>query len=230
MKSPTPARTYRMTARAQAVQETRERVLDSVLSLHERRLSSDISLADIAAEAGVSVQTVLRHFGTREGLVDAALERATADVEAERRSEPGDVAGAVRAVVDHYERRGDGVLLLLAQEASEAFAANVTSNGRALHRRWVTECFGPLLPRGAAGEEFVDLLVVATDVYTWKLLRRDRGLSLARTRARMETLTRAVLAGTGHRDRSRGTIDQLADGARNASSTIDQQVETVAPN
>ena len=51
-----------MTARAQAVQETRERVLDAVLSLHEQHLSSDISLADVAAEAGVSVQTVLRHF------------------------------------------------------------------------------------------------------------------------------------------------------------------------
>jgi AcrR family transcriptional regulator len=188
-----------MTARAQAVRETRERILDAVLALHTQRLSSEISLADVAAEAGVSVQTVLRHFGSREGLVDAALERATADVEAERRSEPGDVAGAVRAVVDHYEHRGDGVLLLLAQEGSEAFAANVTATGRAMHRRWVGECFEPLLPHGAAREEAVDLLVVATDVYTWKLLRRDRGLSVAGTRARMETLVRAVLAGTGHR-------------------------------
>ena len=40
----------------------------------------------------------------------------------------------------------------------------------------------------------VDLLVVATDVYTWKLLRRDRRLSVARTRERMEALVRAVLA------------------------------------
>lgn len=192
-------RTYRMTARALAVQETRERVLDAVLALHEQRLSSDISLADVAAEAGVSVQTVLRHFGSRDGLIDAALDRATADVEAERRCEPGDVAGAVRAVVNHYELRGDGVLLLLAQEGSEAFAANVTANGRSLHRRWVAKSFAPLLPRGAARSVAVDLLVVATDVYTWKLLRRDRGLSAQSTRKRMETLVRSVLAATGPR-------------------------------
>ncbi|GAA4406966.1 hypothetical protein GCM10023168_22500 [Fodinibacter luteus] len=186
-----------MTARARAVQETRERVLDAVVSLHEQRLSSDISLADVAADAGVSVQTVLRHFGSREGLVDAALERATAAVEDERRSEPGDVAGAVRVVVEHYERRGDGVLLLLAQEGTEAFATRVTSNGRVMHRRWVTECFAPLLPPGAGREEAVDLLVVATDVYTWKLLRRDRGLPVPVTRARMEALVRAVLERPG---------------------------------
>ena len=40
----------------------------------------------------------------------------------------------------------------------------------------------------------VDLLVVATDVYTWKLLRRDRRLSVRRTCERMESLVRAVLA------------------------------------
>lgn len=196
----TPTRTYRMTARARAVEETRGRILDAVLSLHEQRFSADIPLADVAAEAGVSVQTVLRHFGSRDGLIGAAVERATAEVEAERRSEPGDVAGAVRAVVEHYERRGDGVLLLLAQEGSEVFAAKVTAMGRALHRRWVETCFGPLLPRGAARAAAMDLLVVATDVYTWKLLRRDRGLSAHSTRARMETLARAVLAATAPGD------------------------------
>ena len=46
MKSTT--RTYRMTARARAVEETRAAVLDAVIALHAERLSSDISLADVA--------------------------------------------------------------------------------------------------------------------------------------------------------------------------------------
>ena len=187
-------RTYRMTSRARGVEETRERVLTAAIDLHTERLSSDISLADIAAAAGVSVQTLLRHFGTREALVGAALERAAREVEEERHAEPGDVAGAVRAVVEHYEHRGDGVLLLLAQERAGSFAARVTAHGRAVHRRWVREVFGPLLPpAGPDRDEVLDLLVVATDVYTWKLLRRDRGLSVHRTRARTEALVRAVL-------------------------------------
>ena len=190
-------RTYRMTTRARGVEATRVKVLDAAVALHARRLSSDVSLADVADEAGVSVQTVLRHFGTREGLLHAAATRARSEVEDERRSPPGDVGAAVRTIVAHYERRGDSVLLLLAQEATEPFAREVTSSGRALHRRWVQVTFAPLLTAGAEAEEAVDLLVVATDVYTWKLLRRDRGLSVARTRSRMESLVRAVLASHG---------------------------------
>ena len=64
-------RTYRMTSRARAVEETRERVLEAAIDLHTERLSSDISLADIAGAAGVSVQTLLRHFGSREALLEA---------------------------------------------------------------------------------------------------------------------------------------------------------------
>jgi hypothetical protein len=39
-------------------------------------------------------------------------------------------------------------------------------------------------------------LVVATDVYTWKLLRRDRGLSVEDVRDRMMLISNAVLAGS----------------------------------
>lgn len=193
MKS--PSRPYRMTTRARAVEETRTRVLDATLALHEERLTANISLADVAGRAAVSVQTVLRHFGSREGLVEAALAHGAATVEDERRVEAGDVTAAVASVVAHYERRGDGVLLLLAQEGSEPFVRTVTDRGRAMHRNWVEASFGPLLPTARAERaEAVDLLVVATDVYTWKLLRRDGGLAVGRTRARIESLVRAVLA------------------------------------
>ena len=58
-----------MTARASAVEQTRRRVLEATVALHLRRLSADISLIDVAEEAQVSVQTVLRHFGSRDGLL-----------------------------------------------------------------------------------------------------------------------------------------------------------------
>ena len=43
-------------------------------------------------------------------------------------------------------------------------------------------------------EALLDLLVVATDVYTWKLLRIDRGHSRAVTERRLHDLVDAVLA------------------------------------
>jgi hypothetical protein len=105
--------------------------------------------------------------------------------------------------VDHYEQRGRPVLLMLAQEPTDPRVARITDNGRALHRAWVEEVFTPLLPTDesdrAAG---VDLLVVATDVYTWKLLRLDRGLTRARAQQRIERLVRAVLTDLGETGRA----------------------------
>jgi AcrR family transcriptional regulator len=187
-------RRYTMTVRAEAVGRTRERLLDAAVSLAETRLVSQITLEDIAATAGVSVQTLLRHFGSRAGLIEAARQHALATVGEERRTPVGDAEAAVRTVLQHYERRGDTVLTMLAQEHADAATKEVTDAGRAFHRSWVETVFEPLLPSpGPDREERVDLLVVATDVYTWKLLRRDRGLSLAATEQRVRTFVEALL-------------------------------------
>ena len=183
-----------MTARADAVEQTRTRVLDATMALAETRAVSQLTLDDIAAAAGVSVQTLLRRFGNRAGLIEAVREHATALVAEERRVPAGDVDAAVHAVLEHYEHRGDAVLLMLTQEDTDAATSEVTRGGRELHRAWVTEAFGPYLPpAGADRDELVDLLAVATDVYTWKQLRRDRGLSLPMTERRMRALVGALL-------------------------------------
>jgi hypothetical protein len=86
------------------------------------------------------------------------------------------------------------VELMLAQEQSDATIRTITEGGRAMHRAWVTDAFAPYLPDGDEDREaLTDLLAVATDVYTWKQLRRDRGFSRARTEARMNQLVRALL-------------------------------------
>ena len=64
---------------------------------------------------------------------------------------------------------------------------------RRLHRAWVRDTFAPFLATAVDPEALTDLLVVATDVYTWKLLRRDRGLSRDRTEQRMRALVDALL-------------------------------------
>jgi AcrR family transcriptional regulator len=186
-------RTYTMTTRARTVEETRSRIIDACVALHGERPVTEIGLDDIAARAGVSVQTLLRHFGNRAGLVEASLERAQHDVTEERRTPVGDVAAAVHVIVDHYERRGDQALLMLAQEGHQELMARITQQGKALHRAWVEEVFAPYLDDSGDAEALTDLLVVATDVYAWKLLRRDRRLGRQRTEQRMRRLVDAVL-------------------------------------
>jgi len=187
-------RRYTMTTRAEAAERTRLRILDAAVALASTKLLAEISLDDIATRADVSVQTLLRRFGSRAALLEAAREHAVAQVAEERRTPAGDVDAAVRVVVDHYERRGDGVVLMLAQEHSDAAVRTITTSGRAVHRAWVTEAFAPYLPRdGDEREVLVDLLGVATDVYTWKQLRRDHGFERTRTEAHMNRLVRALL-------------------------------------
>lgn len=188
-------RTYTMTARAEAAERTRVAILEAAVRLTTSRLLADISLEHIASEAGVSVQTVLRRFGSRAGLIEAASVHARREVIDERQTPVGDAVAAVEVVVEHYERRGDGVLLLLAQEQTDPQVRAITEHGRRLHRTWVEAVFAPqLATAGVADESLADLLAVATDVQTWRQLRRDRGLDRAATVQRMRHLVLALLS------------------------------------
>src|SRR3954453_8853683 len=100
------ARTYRMSARAEAVAETRRRIVVALFDLGRERMFPDISLDDVAAAAGVSVQTILRHFKSRAGLAEATMDHAVATVAEERHTPVGDVDAAVAVIVEHYEDRG----------------------------------------------------------------------------------------------------------------------------
>jgi AcrR family transcriptional regulator len=193
-------RTYTMTARAEAAEETRRRITHAAFELQTERLTADISLEDIAARAGVSVQTVLRRFGSKAELFQASLEWINSEIAEERRAPAGDVATAIRVLVDHYEVHGDFALLMLAQENAYDHVRQMSDAGKQMHRTWVREVFAPLLPADTGThDEAIDLLVVATDVYTWKLMRRDRGLSRHQTEQRINALVSAVLALTADR-------------------------------
>jgi hypothetical protein len=50
----TSPRSYRMSARAQSVAETRQRILASSLALSSERMTVDIGLVDVARRAGTS--------------------------------------------------------------------------------------------------------------------------------------------------------------------------------
>ena len=70
-------RTYTPRARAAATAKTRDRILETV----RRLLPSANALAvdRIAAEAGVSVQTLYTHFGSKRGLLMAVIDSAQRD-------------------------------------------------------------------------------------------------------------------------------------------------------
>lgn len=188
-----------MVRRAKAFAETRQTILDAAIQIGDPRTP----LSVIAAMAGVSERTVLRHFGSRDGLVAAAIEEGTARDEAERFAAPaGDVAGAVACLVAHYETVGDRILRLLAEEGADSQVDRLLAGGRAIHWRWVTEKLGPLLDdqSGPTQHRRLTQLAAVCDIYTWKLMRRDGRLGRAETERSICELIEALVRseeGTG---------------------------------
>lgn len=110
---------------------------EAILDAAERRLvesgPAGIRLQEVAADVGVSHPTVLHHFGSREALVKAVIERSFAALHAElvaaiQASSGGEaqLAALLEAVSRTLSERGHGrVLMWLALEGHRAGGADV---------------------------------------------------------------------------------------------------------
>jgi AcrR family transcriptional regulator len=193
-----PRRRYRSPVREAAAATTAERIIEAATSRFSSQPYDQVSLEDIARDADVTVRTVIRRFGSKDGLFAAGAQAGAERVMRHRNEAPvGDARAAVRNVLEHYEEFGDQRLLFIAQEHRIPAIRQNTQEGRALHRAWVERTFAPLLEACApvARETRVLALVAATDVYVWKLLRRDLGLALTETQRVIETLVARVEEG-----------------------------------
>ncbi len=175
-------RRYRMVARAEAAAATRERLVESAWRRFSEEPFDGVRLSAVAADAGVSVQTLHAHFGTKDALFVAAWNWMATPEGARRDQAPvGDIRAAVRVLYDSYDRDGDAVLRLLAQEERIPAVHQMAEEGRRWHRNWVERTLDPLLEglSGADRERRLVALVVATDLLVWKLLRREMALGRA---------------------------------------------------
>ena len=184
-----------MTTRTAAVEVTRERILQAACDAFMRRWYDDVTLRDIAADAGVALQTLVNHFGNKEALFGAAAEQISDTIKSLRWTvAAGDYEGAATSLVDDYERTGDFTLRTLAIEERIPVVRPVLAVGRRGHQEWVEHVFAAALTglRGVDRKRRVAQLVVATDVFTWKLLRRDKKLSRDQTITAIRELVEAL--------------------------------------
>ena len=173
-------RPYRQTARAAAAESLRQRVVTAFHDLLLSRWIDEITLDEVAVSAGTTRQTVIRLFGGKGGLLESVMGLVSARAEP-RMSLSQDVSlqAAIEALIAHYEAAGDMVVRFLAQEERHSALRPLLARGRREHRAWITERFAS--SRSGLSELERDRriirLIVATDIYTWKLLRRDFGIS-----------------------------------------------------
>jgi AcrR family transcriptional regulator len=117
-------RPYRMTNRAVAAAQTADNILDATKDLITEKQFGDVTLADIAARSGVTVQTVLRRFGDKDSVFAAAVAHFADEVHKQRGDAvPNNVADIVANLVQHYEDWGP-------PDAQVARRANHCTRGR----------------------------------------------------------------------------------------------------
>jgi AcrR family transcriptional regulator len=185
-----------MSIRAQRSAATAERIRDVGWAHFSTTSYDEVTLAEVAEAAGVSVPTVRSHFGRKEDLFLAGYVAwgtgAVRNREGARQADPGT---AIRQLLKDYERQGEVSLHLLAEEDRFPAVKEMTDGGRAYHRWWLGEVFARHLAQltAATRERRLAQLFIATDLTGWKLLRLDLGLSARRTEAAILESVRALL-------------------------------------
>jgi AcrR family transcriptional regulator len=189
------SRTYTQTQRAESTLATRDRLLGAASAAFSASVYEDVTLAAIAKEAGVSHQTLLNHFESKEGLFAAVVEDIKESIVDRRAAvQPGSVARVVGYLMEQYEEIGDVNARYSMTADRFPLIADAMNFGRASHREWLELQLGERLPRrGRERERALSALHAATDVYTWKLLRRDQGLSRDETFASILKIVEALL-------------------------------------
>jgi hypothetical protein len=107
------------------------------------------------------------------------------------------VTSVVHTTCVRYEALGDANARWAAMGTRAPEVAEGLADGRLGFQAWLAEMFGDLLPGDDDPDERRRVLLglhASLDVFTWKLLRRDLGLSQQQTEAQLTDLVLGVLA------------------------------------
>jgi AcrR family transcriptional regulator len=192
-----PERTYVKVARAQAEEQTRTALLDAADEAFLSGPWGQVSLQAIARAAGVTKQTLLRHFGSKAALLEQVLSRALAEVQEQRLTTPTDsIAGAVDNLLDHYEIRG-GRAMRSSNLDLEGPLAGLSRRARQFHYDWVEYAFGAWLAAADPTERgrLRAALIAVCDVQAWWIFSHDLDLPRADVRATLILTISRLLEG-----------------------------------
>lgn len=191
-------RAYVQVARAHQSEESHSRIVDKVVELlRDVGQLNDITLERVADRADTTVRTILRHFGSRDALLEAAfLQVHEATIKARTAISADGIEDGLAALMRSYEADGDLAIRGLAQEAQHPALQAAFERARAEHWAWLDQLFGQSINHlgPSAREQRLTELYAATDIYIWKLLRRDLLLGPDETAATVRRMVRAIIA------------------------------------
>jgi AcrR family transcriptional regulator len=192
MEQPRP---YVKVARAAAEERTRTALIDAAEHALFTGVWQSTTLESIAAGARVTKQTLLRHFGSKEGLLETTFQRAYDRVREQRMRAPADdIAAAVDNLLDHYDAVGDASLKLAAMQGGKLIT-EIGRRARQLHYSWVDHAFGIWLTGLPTSERrrVRAALITICDVRPWSIFVHELGLTRAEVRATLILTVRRLL-------------------------------------
>jgi len=187
-------RSYELKQRAEAQAETRQRIVEATVALHEEVGPARTTVAEIARRAGVQRLTVYNHFPEDADLFGACSGHWSslnpppdpspwtqiADPDARLR----------RALLDTYAwfEHNEAMLAHVNRDTEVLPAlAYVVAAGRGAYDKAVRDIL--LAGRGRRRAKVAAAIALALDFHTWRRLVRAEGLSPAEAAGLMVTLT-----------------------------------------
>lgn len=191
-------RVYTQTARAVSAELTATHLVDSMLVRFGGLPYDQIRLEDVASDAGVTVQTVLRRFGSKAGLMRAMVERELTRISTARRAstatEPADL---IAELVAHYETYGSLILKVYGEARMVEGLGPAVAAGRTHHLSWCRQTFARHVDGqadGATRERRLAQVTAVCDATTWRILRLDAALDQDQTRVALVEMITPLLA------------------------------------
>lgn len=187
-------RTYRSELRTEQAEGTRERILDATLRVMAQGLAS-VSIPAVAREAGVSVATIYRHFGTKSDLLAALyphMVHRTGLSEIRVPRSLDELRDGVRAIFERVDSFDDLARAAIASPAAEE-ARRVSMPDRVAMTRRFADTILPNL-RAADRDRIARLLVIVTASTALRTWRDHLGSSVDEAADDVDWIVRAAIA------------------------------------
>jgi AcrR family transcriptional regulator len=192
-------RPYRSQLRAEQAEETRSRILDATVRVMAGGIAT-LSIPAVAREAGVSIPTVYRHFGTKQDLLSAVYPHLARRAGIGQVAVPDSVDGfreMVRTVFGRLEALGDEARVAMSSPASEE-ARRMQMPGRYEMSRTFASTILPTATR-AEQDRLARVLIILASSSAMRLWRDHLGSSVEEAADDIEWLLRAVVASAPER-------------------------------
>jgi AcrR family transcriptional regulator len=190
-------RPYRSELRARQAEETRSGILDAAIRVMAADGATSLSVPAVARQAGVSVPTVYRHFGTKRALVNAIYPHLASRAGIGPLIVPDSPAAfkeMVRGIYTRLETMGEVARVAMSSPAAEEARREQMPARRAMSRTFAATVIPNATP--VEQDRLARVLIVLANSASMRMWRDYLGSSVDEAAEDIDFILRSVIAAT----------------------------------